>query len=195
MRPRYLVGTAIGVLALALGASAAHHESADEEAGSVFDFTLDRIDGTPQALSDYSGQVLLLVNVASQCGFTPQYEGLEQLYERYRERGFAVLGFPSNDFGQQEPGSDAEIAEFCRSKYSIRFPMFSKIRVKGADAHPLYRHLTGLPEPVGGEVKWNFQKYLVNRRGEVVASYGSRTEPGDEVLVSTIEALLDDERP
>jgi glutathione peroxidase len=161
-----------------------------EEASSVLDFTLDRIDGTPQPLSDYRGDVLLLVNVASKCGFTPQYEGLEALYERYRERGFAVLGFPSNDFGAQEPGSDAEIADFCRSTYGVRFPMFSKLKVKGKDAHPLYRYLTGLPAPVGGEVQWNFQKYLVSRSGEVVAKYTSRTAPDDAGLVAKIEALL-----
>ncbi len=157
---------------------------------SVLDFQLDRIDGTPQALSAYRGQVLLLVNVASRCGFTPQYEGLEALYQRYRERGFSVLGFPSNDFGAQEPGANQEIAEFCRSKYGVRFPLFAKIRVKGADAHPLYRYLTGLPEPIGGELEWNFQKYLVNRRGEVMAVFPSRTPPSDPALVERIEALL-----
>ncbi len=163
---------------------------AEPAPASVLDFQLDRIDGTPQALSAYRGQVLLLVNVASRCGFTPQYEGLEALYERYRERGFAVLGFPSNDFAGQEPGANAEIAEFCRSKYGVRFPMFAKIQVKGAAAHPLYRYLTSLPEPIGGEVEWNFQKYLVNRRGEVVAVFPSRTPPADPALVERIEALL-----
>jgi glutathione peroxidase len=158
---------------------------------SVLDFRLERIDGTPQALSDYRGQVLLLVNVASRCGFTPQYEGLEALYERYRERGFAVLGFPSNDFAGQEPGSNAEIADFCRSTYGVGFPMFAKIRVKGADAHPLYRYLTSLPAPIGGAVEWNFQKYLVSRSGEVVAVFPSRTGPTDPQLVGRIEALLD----
>lgn len=158
---------------------------------SLFDFRLDRIDGTPQPLSDYRGQVLLLVNVASRCGFTPQYEGLEALYERYRERGFAVLGFPSNDFAGQEPGSNAEIADFCRSTYGVRFPMFAKIRVKGPEAHPLYRYLTSLPAPIGGQVQWNFQKYLVSRSGEVVAVFPSRTEPTDPQLTGRIEALLD----
>lgn len=160
---------------------------------AVLDFTLARIDGRSQALSDYRGKVLLIVNVASKCGFTPQYEGLEALYERYRERGFAVLGFPSNDFAAQEPGSDAQIAEFCRSTYGVRFPMFSKIRVKGPGAHPLYQHLTGLPAPVGGEVEWNFQKYLVDRRGRVVARFSPRDAPRGREIVARIEQLLDED--
>jgi glutathione peroxidase len=175
---------AAGALAgLLCGASAASEDS-------VLDHTLKRIDGSSQDLADYRGQVLLLVNVASKCGLTPQYEGLESLYERYRARGFAVLGFPSNDFAGQEPGSDAEIASFCRSTYGVAFPMFSKISVKGADQHPLYRELTGLPAPLGGEVQWNFQKYLVNRRGQVVARFDPRTAPEDPALVARLEALL-----
>lgn len=161
--------------------------------GDVLGHTLDRIDGTPQSLGEYRGRVLLLVNVASKCGNTPQYEGLEALYEQYRERGFGVLGFPSNDFGAQEPGSNAEIASFCRSTYGVRFPMFAKIRVTGEDAHPLYREITSLPEPIGGPVKWNFQKYLVDRSGRVVARYSPRTQPDDAALVARIEALLAEE--
>jgi len=156
----------------------------------VLSYNMKRIDGTPQALGDYRGQVLLLVNVASKCGNTPQYEGLEALYEKYQGRGFAVLGFPSNDFGGQEPGSDAEIATFCRSTYGVKFPMFSKIHVKGEQAHPLYQQLTALPEPIGGPVGWNFQKYLVDRNGQVVARYSPRTQPDDAELVARIEALL-----
>jgi glutathione peroxidase len=156
----------------------------------VLDFTMRRLDGTEERLADYRGRVLLLVNVASRCGLTPQYAGLEALYERYRERGFAVLGFPANDFAGQEPGSDAEIAQFCATRYGVRFPMFSKISVKGAGTHPLYRELTSLPPPIGGEVQWNFQKYLVDRRGEVVARFDPRTSPDDPSLVARIEALL-----
>lgn len=162
---------------------------------SPLDFTLPRIDGTPQPLAAYRGRVLLLVNVASKCGYTPQYEGLEALYERYRERGFEVLGFPSNDFKSQEPGTNAEIAEFCRSTYGVQFPMFAKLHVRGPDTHPLYRMLTGLPEPVGGPVEWNFQKYLIDRRGEVAARYAPATEPGDPELVAAIERLLDAPEP
>jgi glutathione peroxidase len=158
--------------------------------GFVLDYQMNRIDGAPENLASYRGQVLLLVNVASKCGLTPQYEGLEALYDRYKGRGFSVLGFPANDFAGQEPGSDPQIAEFCRSTYGVRFPMFSKITVKGEGQHPLYRELTSLPAPIGGEVQWNFQKYLVNRRGEVVAKFDPRTAPDDPALVAQLEALL-----
>lgn len=172
------------LFALLLGGASAAPEA------SVLDFTMKRLDGTEQKLGDYRGQVLLLVNVASKCGLTPQYDGLEALYEKYRTRGFAVLGFPANDFAGQEPGSDGEIASFCRSTYGVEFPMFSKITVKGEGQHPLYRKLTSLPAPVGGEVQWNFQKYLVDRRGEVVAKFDPRTAPDDPGLVAKIEELL-----
>jgi glutathione peroxidase len=162
---------------------------------SIHDFSLARIDGAEQPLADYRGKVLLVVNVASQCGLTPQYEGLEALHEKYRERGFAVLGFPANDFAGQEPGSDAEIADFCRATYSIQFPLFSKIHVQGDDIHPLYAWLTSRPAPVGGPVEWNFQKYLVARDGEVVARFTPRTVPDDPALVARLEALLGAAKP
>jgi glutathione peroxidase len=164
-------------------------------AGGVLDHRMRRLDGSMQDLGDYRGQVLLLVNVASRCGLTPQYAGLEALYERHRERGFAVLGFPANDFANQEPGSDAEIAEFCRSRYDVRFPMFSKIVVKGPGQHPLYRHVTTLPAPLGGAITWNFEKFLVDRSGRVVARFAPRTPPDDAELVARIEALLDEAPP
>ena len=178
---RFLAGAAFALLLAGPGAA---------QEASVLDFTLKRIDGTPQNLGDYRGQVLLLVNVASKCGLTPQYDGLEALYEKYRTKGFAVLGFPANDFAGQEPGSDGEIASFCRSTYGVEFPMFSKITVKGDGQHPLYQKLTSLPAPIGGEVQWNFQKYLVDRRGEVVAKFDPRTAPDDPRLVEKIEELL-----
>jgi glutathione peroxidase len=178
---RLLAGAAFALL---LAGTAAAQEA------SVLDFTLKRIDGSEQNLGDYRGQVLLLVNVASKCGLTPQYDGLEALYEKYRGKGFAVLGFPANDFAGQEPGSDGEIATFCRSTYGVEFPMFSKITVKGDGQHPLYRKLTSLPAPLGGEVQWNFQKYLVNRDGEVVAKFDPRTKPDDPGLVAKLEELL-----
>ena len=153
-------------------------------------YTMQRLDGSKQDLSEYRGKVVMLVNTASKCGLTPQYEGLEALYDRYRDRGFVVLGFPANNFAGQEPGSDGQIAEFCRTTYSIQFPMFSKISVKGDDMHPLYRALTTLPAPLGGEVQWNFQKYLVDRRGEVVAKFAPQTRPDDPALVAKIDALL-----
>ncbi len=174
----------LGALAWLLAGASAPTET------FVLDQTMKRIDGKEQNLADYRGQVLLLVNVASKCGLTPQYEGLESLYEKYRDRGFSVLGFPANDFAGQEPGGDGEIQSFCRSTYGVEFPMFSKISVKGRDKHPLYQKLTGLPAPIGGEVQWNFQKYLVNRRGEVVAKFDPRTAPEDPGLVARLEELL-----
>ncbi len=153
-------------------------------------FTMNRIDGAKQALSDYEGQVLLVVNVASKCGLTKQYAGLETLYEEYRAQGFAVLGFPSNDFRGQEPGTNAEIADFCRATYAVEFPMFAKIHVAGPDQHPLYGYLTGLPAPIGGPVEWNFQKYLVDHHGRVVARFTPKVEPRDPAIVEAIEALL-----
>lgn len=130
------------------------------------------------------------MNVASRCGLTPQYTGLQSLYERYGGKGLQILGFPANDFMGQEPGTDEEIAQFCDMNYGVTFPVFSKISVKGDDMHPLYAELTSMPEPIGGEVLWNFQKYLVDREGNVVAKFGPRTEPDDAELVAKIEELL-----
>jgi len=158
-------------------------------------FEARRLAGPVEPLSQYRGQVLLVVNTASRCGFTPQYEGLQTLYERYRERGFQVLGFPSNDFREQEPGSDAEIGDFCRANYGVEFPMFSKVRVKGEDAHPVYAWLTSRPAPIGGPVEWNFQKYLADREGRVVARFSPRTEPLDAEITGEIERLLGEEAP
>jgi len=157
---------------------------------SVYDFSARRIDGSEQPLSDYVGQVLLIVNVASQCGFTPQYAGLEALWRKYRDRGFAVLGFPCNQFGAQEPGSEAEIAHFCRTRYDVTFPVFAKIEVNGEQAHPLYRHLkSAVPGVLGTEaIKWNFTKFLVDRQGRVVSRHAPTTAPAD--LEREIEALL-----
>lgn len=145
---------------------------------------------TPESLCQYQGKVLLMVNVASKCGFTPQYEGLEAMNERLAPRGFAVLGFPSNDFLGQEPGTEEEIQEFCTLTYGVKFPMFEKVHVKGKSAHPIYQQLR---EATGTAPGWNFHKYLVNRDGEVVASFDSRTKPSDPALVSQIETLLETE--
>lgn len=159
-------------------------------AGSVLDFTLNRIDGTPQSLAEYKGKVVLFVNVASQCGYTPQYEGLEKLYEGKQDQGLVVAGFPANNFGSQEPGSNIEIAEFCSSKFGVSFPLFEKISVKGEDAHPLYKTLAGQPAPIGGEPKWNFTKFLVDRSGKVVARYEPKVRPDDPALMAQIDKLL-----
>lgn len=157
---------------------------------SVYDFSARRIDGTEQPLSDYAGQVLLIVNVASQCGFTPQYAGLDALWRKYRDRGFAVLGFPCNQFGAQEPGSEADIANFCSTRYDVTFPMFAKIEVNGERAHPLYQHLkSAVPGVLGTEaIKWNFTKFLIDRHGRVVSRHAPTTAPAD--LEREIEALL-----
>lgn len=157
---------------------------------SVLEHTMKRLDGREQDLREYKGQVVLLVNTASKCGLTPQYDGLEALYRKYRDRGFVVLGFPANDFMGQEPGTDAQIAEFCRSTYGIEFPMFSKITVKGDGMHPIYRELTSQPAPIGGPVKWNFQKYLLDRNGNVVAKFEPQVTPEDPALVKKLEELL-----
>jgi glutathione peroxidase len=154
-----------------------------------------RLGGAPEPLSRYRGQVLLVVNTASRCGYTPQYEELQDLYDLHKGRGFSVLGFPSNDFGRQEPGSDREIGAFCRANYGVEFPMFSKVHVKGAETHPVYAYLTSLPEPIGGAVQWNFQKYLVDREGRVVARYAPGLSPQDPELVAEIQRLLDEPRP
>lgn len=157
---------------------------------SVYEFSADRLDGHEESLGEYSGNVLLIVNTASKCGFTPQYEGLESLHETYRERGFSVLGFPCNQFGHQEPGNADEIGSFCEQNYGVSFPMFSKIDVNGGGTHPLYRHLKkSAPGVLGsGRIKWNFTKFLVNREGEVVKRFAPKAAPAS--LAGEIEALL-----
>ncbi len=156
----------------------------------VLDHTVHRIDGTEEPLERYRGRVLMIVNTASKCGLTPQYAALQSLYDRYRDRGFEILGFPANDFMGQEPGSNEEIASFCELNYGVTFPMFAKISVKGDAMHPLYRVLTSLPEPIGGEVLWNFQKYLVDREGNVVRKFDPRTAPDAPEVIEAIEQLL-----
>ena len=156
----------------------------------VLEHTMKRLDGRDEALEIYSGKVVLMVNVASKCGLTPQYKGLQSLYEQYQGEGLEILGFPANDFMGQEPGTEAEISEFCEINYGVTFPLFSKITVKGEEMHPLYQELTSLPDPIGGDVLWNFQKYLLNRDGEVVAKFGPRTEPQDPELIAQVESLL-----
>jgi glutathione peroxidase len=156
---------------------------------SVYDFTLNDIDGKPVSLNQFKGKVLLIVNTASFCGNTPQYSELQDLYETYEEKGLEILAFPANNFGQQEPGSDAEIKSFCFTKYSLTFPLFSKISVKGQDKHPLYHYLTE-QSPFPGEVEWNFQKYLIDRSGNVVARYHHRTKPLSNEVITDVERVL-----
>jgi glutathione peroxidase len=160
-------------------------------AASVYNFTLPSIDGEPTSLSSYKGKVILLVNVASRCGFTPQYSALESLYEKYKDQGFVILGFPANNFGAQEPGTNAEIKSFCTLKYNVTFPMFAKVSVKGADTTPLYQYLTQQANPtVAGDIKWNFTKFLVDRQGKVVARFESPVKPDSPEVVEAIEKLL-----
>jgi glutathione peroxidase len=154
---------------------------------SIQDFTLSSIDGKPVSLADYKGKVALVVNVASQCGYTPQYAGLEALYKKYKDNGFVILGFPANNFGSQEPGSNEEIKTFCSRKYSVDFPMFSKISVAGPDKDPLYQYLTATG---GGEIKWNFTKFLVDKNGAVLRRFESGVEPESPEVISAVEAAL-----
>jgi len=156
----------------------------------ISDFSTERLEGGTQPLADYAGKVLLIVNTASECGFTPQYQGLEALYERFKEHGLVVLGFPCNQFGHQEPGSASEIGAFCEKNYGVTFPMFARIDVNGPGAHPLYNYLKkSAPGVLGSEaIKWNFTKFLINRQGEVVKRYAPATKP--EAIVADIEALL-----
>ncbi|HEY2159352.1 MAG TPA: glutathione peroxidase [Isosphaeraceae bacterium] len=153
-------------------------------------FQMKDIDGKPVDLAKYKGEVLLVVNVASQCGLTPQYKGLESVYEKYKGQGFEVLGFPANEFGSQEPGSNEEIKSFCTGKYNVTFPMFSKIVVKGDGIDPLYKFLTSADPKFAGEIPWNFTKFLVNRKGEVIARFSPKDKPEDEKVVKAIETAL-----
>ena len=156
----------------------------------LFKIDVHTIDGKVQSMNDYAGKVLLVVNVASRCGFTPQYEGLEALHRRYKDQGLVVMGFPCNQFAGQEPGTDSEIATFCETRFNVSFPMFAKLKVNGDDAHPLYQYLKGeKPGLLGTEaVKWNFTKFLVDRDGRVVNRYGSADKP--ETIAADIAALL-----
>src|SRR5215472_16798307 len=156
-------------------------------ASSVHDFTLPSIDGAAAPLSAYKGKVLLIVNVASQCGYTPQYAGLEKLYETYKDRGLVVVGFPANNFGAQEPGTNQEIKAFCTRTYNVTFPMYAKISVKGGDKSPLYKFLT---DATGSEIQWNFTKFLVGGDGKVITRFESSVEPDSRELVGAVEKAL-----
>ena len=171
-----LLGLAIG--AMAFGAS------------GVYDFTLNSIDGAAAPLSSFKGKVVLLVNVASKCGYTPQYAGLEKLYETYKDKGFVIVGVPANNFGAQEPGSNEEIKTFCSRNYNVTFPLMSKVSVKGPDTTPLYQYLTdkSANPKTGGDIKWNFTKFLIDRSGHVVERYAPKVEP--DSIAPDIEKLL-----
>src|SRR5438874_8478812 len=159
-------------------------------AGSIHEIAVKDIDGKETSLKNYQGKVLLIVNVASQCGLTPQYKALEALHEKYKEKGFTVLGFPCNQFGGQEPGSNEEIKQFCSSKYSVTFPLFDKIDVNGSNRHPLYIALAGKDSPYPGDIKWNFGKFLIGRDGKIIKRFEPRTAPDAPELVEALEAAL-----
>jgi glutathione peroxidase len=161
-------------------------------ASSVHEFSMKSLDGKQVPLANFKGKVMLVVNVASQCGYTYQYEGLQALYVKYKDRGLILTGFPANNFGAQEPGTDAEIGAFCRSKFGVTFPMFSKISVKGADQAPLYRFLTDQKAnpKTGGEIQWNFTKFLVDRNGKVIQRFEPEVEPLSKEIEAAVEAAL-----
>ncbi|MBZ5574436.1 MAG: glutathione peroxidase [Acidobacteriia bacterium] len=160
-------------------------------ASNIYDFTLPNIDGKSMPLADFKGKVVLMVNVASQCGYTPQYTALEALYEKYKDQGFVIVGFPANNFGAQEPGTNEEIKTFCSRKYSVTFPLYSKVSVKGADQTPLYQYLTKqTPAPIAGDIKWNFTKFLVDRKGNVVQRFEPAVTPDSTEVVSAVEKLI-----
>jgi glutathione peroxidase len=159
---------------------------------TIYDIPLQRLSGGDVTLDEHKGKALLIVNVASKCGLTPQYSGLEALHERLTGRGFAVLGFPCNQFGGQEPGTSEEIAEFCSATYGVTFPMYSKIDVNGPDRHAIYQELTDVPDATGeaGDIMWNFEKFLVSPSGEIVGRFRPRTTPEDPELLAAIDAVL-----
>jgi len=177
------LGLAIGVMIIMAGSTFA--------ASGIYNFSLPSIDGKPTPLSDFKGKVLLLVNVASHCGYTPQYTGLEAVYEKYKDKGLVVIGFPANNFGAQEPGTDTEIQTFCSTKYSVTFPMYGKVSVKGEDQTPLYQYLTKeTPAPIAGDIKWNFTKFLIDRDGQVVERFEPAVTPDSSTVTAAIEKLL-----
>jgi len=176
-----ILSVCCGVALLAAGAAAK-----EGAVMSFYDLDTTTLDGKPASLSQYEGKVLLVVNTASECGFTPQYEGLEKLYEAYKDKGVVVLGFPSNDFGGQEPGSAEQIKTFCEKKYHVTFPMFAKVKTKGDGQSPVYRFLTAK----NGEPKWNFHKYVVGKDGQVRAAFPSAVKPDSPELKRAIEAAL-----
>jgi glutathione peroxidase len=183
-----------GVMAglMAVSAIGAEKTAGAEAKGEALSFTVKDIDGKDVNLSHYKGKVVMIVNVASKCGNTPQYKQLEEMYTKYKDKGFVILGFPANNFGHQEPGTDTQIKEFCTSKYSVTFPMFSKVSVKGSDQTPLYKFLTSVDtKPKGkGDVSWNFEKFLIGKDGSVVARFEPKTKPDDPKVVAAVEEQL-----
>ncbi len=190
MLKRTLLALACSATLVALAVSV--HGEEKKPVSPALNFTMNDIDGKPVKLNRYQGKVLLVVNVASFCGNTPQYTALQSLYEKYRERGLVVLGFPANEFGKQEPGTDGEIKQFCTSKYNVTFPMFSKVVVKGEGQSPFFRFLTDkTTNPhFGGDIEWNFAKFLLNRKGEIVGRFKAGANPSAPEVIAAIEKVL-----
>lgn len=181
-----------GLFVFSLSSRTGVASGAGEKMSSIYDFSLKDIDHKEVNLSQYRGKVVLVVNVASRCGYTPQYEGLQKVYLKYKDRGFVILGFPANNFMGQEPGTDEEIKTFCSAKYNVTFPIFSKISVKGDDIHPLYKFLTSKetnPE-FGGDIKWNFSKFLVDKSGKIIARFEPKVTPESDPVIQAIEKAL-----
>jgi glutathione peroxidase len=190
---RTLIGLAAGLLLLAPAlVTAEGKDKGDKKVAPALNFKMKSLDGKAVNLSKYQGKVVLIVNVASQCGYTPQYEGLQKLYEKYGKDGLVVLGVPANEFGKQEPGSNEEIARFCKSEYGVTFPMLAKIVVKGEGICPLYKHLTSkdTDPKFGGDIKWNFTKFLISKDGEIVNRFEPKVKPESEEMTKAIEAEL-----
>jgi glutathione peroxidase len=184
------LGIVASLYALISGESKITYDTKGDD--TIYQFTMNMLEGNPKKLSDYKGKVLLIVNVASKCGLTPQYADIEKFYKQYKSQGLEVLGFPANNFLGQEPGSSEEIAEFCQKNYGVTFDMFEKISVKGKDIHPLYQFLISksLNGVLDSEVKWNFQKFLIGKDGKVIASFSPKTSVYDNEVISAVEAEL-----
>ncbi len=192
VRPDLIIALHLILLGFFLASGVQAQQKENPPMSNLYEFSMKQIDGTATPLANYKGKVLLIVNVASRCGFTGQYAGLQKLFETYQERGLVVLGFPSNDFLFQEPGSNKDIAQFCSLKYHVTFPMFEKISVSGKDIHPLYKFLvnkTTNPE-FSGKISWNFNKFLIGRDGKILNRFGSRTTPEDKDVIAAIETAL-----
>ena len=197
MRVLAAAGLAVAAVLVGMGQPAkdgkvpAASQPATSEDAQVLGFKMKLIDGKEQDLSAYKGKVVVIVNVASKCGYTPQYTHLEKLYKDNKDKGLVVLGFPANNFGGQEPGSNEDVAKFCKDKFDVSFPMFEKISVKGADAAPLYKKLAAQPAPIGGDPKWNFTKFIVDREGKVVARFDAKKRDGlEDGLEAKVQELL-----
>jgi glutathione peroxidase len=200
MRAGFVLIVAVCALMLGIASDISAGEKGNKNVASALSFTMDSLDGKPVDLSRYQGKVVLMVNVASKCGLTPQYKQLEALHEKYGKDGLVILGFPANNFGHQEPGTNEEIGSFCRSKYDVKFDMFSKVSVKGDDQCPLYKYLTSKETTLykakevkpnfTGPISWNFEKFLVNSKGDVVARFDPRLKPDDPKVIKAIEGEL-----